>query len=240
MVQIDENKCIACGACLPFCPMGAIHLDEVASIDQDECVECGVCVRAGMCPVDAFSSEPSPYPRSVRGVFSDPTAVHAGTGIAGRGTEEMKTNEVTGRFQPGFVGVGMEFGRPGIGTRFTDVQTVAMAVAKVGAQFETKNPVTQLMKDIKTGTFKDEILNEKAMSAIIECLIPIDKFKDLLLTVQEASKKIDTVFSIECITPVAPDDTLPIDKILTEVGITRRINGKTNVGLGRPLAQGGK
>jgi len=240
LVQIDKEKCIACGTCLPFCPMGAIHLDDVATIDQDECVECGVCVRAHMCPVEAFDSEQSPYPRSVRGVFSDPTAVHAGTGIAGRGTEEMKTNEVTGRFQPGFVGVGMEFGRPGIGTRFTDVQTVAMAVAKVGAQFEAKNPVTQLMKDVKAGMFKDEILNEKAMSAIIECLVPIEKFKELLKVVQEASKKIDTVFSIECITPIAADDTLPIDPILKEMGIARRINGKTNVGLGRPLYQGGK
>lgn len=219
--------------------MGAIHMEDVAVIDQDECVECGVCVRAKMCPVDAFSSEQSSYPRSVRGVFSDPTAVHAGTGIAGRGTEEMKTNEVTGRFQPGFVGVGMEFGRPGIGTRFTDVQTVAMAVAKVGAQFEAKNPVTQLMKDPSAGVFKDEILNEKAMSAIIECLVPIEKFKELVSTVREAAKQIDTVFSFEAITVIAPDDTLPIDPILKELGIERRINGKTNVGLGRPVYDGG-
>ncbi len=238
MIQIDKEKCIGCGICLPYCPMGAIHQDDVASIDQDECVECGVCIRAGMCPVDAFTREASPYPRSVRAVFSDPTSVHAGTGIAGRGTEEMKTNEVTGRFKLGFVGVGIEFGRPGIGTRFHDVQTVAEAVAKVGAEFEAKNPVTQLMKDTKTGKFKDEILNEKAMSAIIECLVPIEKLKELLSAVQEAAKHIDTVFSIECITRVAPDDTLPFDEILTEMGITRRINGKTNVGLGRPLAEG--
>jgi hypothetical protein len=78
------------------------------------------------------------------------------------------------------------------------------------------------------------------MSAIIECLVPIEKFKELLKVVQEASKKIDTVFSIECITPIAADDTLPIDPILKEMGIARRINGKTNVGLGRPLYQGGK
>ena len=238
MIQIDEEKCISCGTCVPFCPMGAIHLDDVASIDQDECVECGVCIRAGMCPVDAFTREASPYPRSVRAVFSDPTAVHEGTGIAGRGTEEMKTNEVTGRFKPGFIGVGLEFGRPGIGTRFHDVQTVAMAVAKVGAGFEAKNPVTQLMKDMNTGEFKEEILNEKAMSAIIECLVPIEKLKELLTAVQEAAKKVDTVFSVECITRVAPDDSLPLDPILTEMGITRRINGKTNVGLGRPRVEG--
>ena len=239
MIQIDQEKCIRCGTCVPFCPMGAIHLDDVASIDQDECVECGACMKAAMCPVDAFTSEPSPYPRSVRAVFSDPTATHKDTGLAGRGTEEMKTNEVTGRFKPGFVGVGLEFGRPGIGTRFYDVQTVAMAVAKVGAGFETSNPVTQLIEDKKTGKFKDEVLNEKAMSAIIECLIPIEKLKELLTAVQEAAKHIDTVFSIECITRVAPDNSLPVEAILTEMGITHLINGKTNVGLGRPLFEGG-
>ncbi len=239
MVRIDEDKCIACEVCLPFCPMGAIHLNDIASIDQEECVECAICVRAAVCPVDAFVREAAPYPRSVRAVFSDPTIVHEGTGITGRGTEEMKTNEVTGRFKPGFVGVGLEFGRPGIGTRFRDVQTVATAVAKAGAEFEPKNPVTQLMKDTKSGLLKDEILDEKAMSAIIECLVPVDKLKELLTRVQEAAQHVDTVFSVECITRVAPDDTLPIDKILSEMGITRRINGKTNVGLGRPLLEGG-
>jgi len=238
MVQIGKEKCIACGTCIPYCPMGAIHLEDVAVIDQDECVECGVCIRAGMCPVDAFSQEMSPYPRSVRAVFSDPTAVHAGTGIAGRGTEEMKTNDVTGRFKLGYVGVGFEFGRPGIGTRFHDVEKIAKVIAKVGGQFEAKNPVTQLMKDVNTGEFKEEILNEKVMSAIIECLVPIDKFKELMSAVKEASKEVDTVFSVDCITRVAPDDSLPIEPILAELGIEPRINGKTNVGLGKPVAEG--
>ena len=36
-----------------------------------------------------------------------------------------------------------------------------------------------------------------------------------------------------------PDDSLPVDKVLSELEIPHYITGKTNVGLGRPLAEGG-
>src|SRR5262245_54195467 len=45
---IDESKCVACGNCIPICPMGAIHIDPVkkrATVNQDECVECYTCYR---------------------------------------------------------------------------------------------------------------------------------------------------------------------------------------------------
>jgi len=238
-MRIDEETCIACGLCVPYCPMGAISMDDVATIDQDECVDCGVCLRAEVCPVDAFIDEPAPWPRSLRAVFSNPTTEHKETRIAGRGTEEGKTNEVTGRFRRGWVGIGMEFGRPGIGTRFRDVDKVAQVMAKQGAKFEPKNPVTFLMEDTSTGKIKEEVLNEKVMSAIIEALVPIEKLKDALVALREVAKEVDTVFSVECATRVAPDGSIPIDGILSEIGISRYINGKTNVGLGRPLAEGG-
>lgn len=238
-MRIDEDTCIACGLCVPYCPMGAISMDNIAVIDRDECVDCGVCFRSGVCPVDAFIDEPAPWPRSLRAVFSNPTTEHKETRIAGRGTEEMKTNEVTGRFKRGWVGLGLEFGRPGIGTRFRDVDKVARAMAKLGAQFEPKNPVTFLMEDVSTGKLKDEVLDEKVMSAIIECSFPIEKIKDALIALKEVAKDIDTVFSVDCINVVEPDDSLPMDKVLSELGIPRYINGKTNVGLGRPLAKGG-
>ena len=56
-------------------------------------------------------------PRSIRAAFSDPTVVHAGTGVGGRGTEEIKTNGVTGRLQEGEVGIVVEIGRPGTANR---------------------------------------------------------------------------------------------------------------------------
>jgi len=235
-MRIDENLCIACGSCVPYCPMKAISLGDVAVIDRDECVECGTCARARVCPVDAFVDEQDSWPRSVRSAFSNPTVEHKETRIAGRGTEEMKTNEITGLFKSGWVGMGFEFGRPGIGSRFRDVDTVAQALARLGVTFAENNPVTKLMVDRKSGKITDEVLDEKVMSAIIECVFPMDKMKDVLRTLTELAPKLHTVVSVECINKVEPDDSLPMDTVLREMGIPRRINGKTNVGLGRPLA----
>ena len=39
-MQISERKCVACGNCVPICPMGAIHIDPVrnrATVNADEC-----------------------------------------------------------------------------------------------------------------------------------------------------------------------------------------------------------
>ena len=120
-MKIDEKECVGCGQCLAYCPMGAINMDEdadFAMIDEDECVECGVCFRSKVCPVDAFEEEIHPWPRSIRAAFSNPLLVHKETRVPGRGTEEAKTNDVTGQFRKGFVGVTTEMGRPGLGARF--------------------------------------------------------------------------------------------------------------------------
>jgi len=235
-MRIDGDICINCEACVPYCPMSAISLDDVAVIDQDECVDCGVCLKSGVCPVDCIIFEPAPWPRSLRSTFSDPRTVHKETNIAGRGTEEMKTNDVTGRFKRGWVGMGCEFGRPGIGTRFRDVDKVAQVLAKHGVEFETKNPVTFLMEDVKTGKLREDVLNEKVMSGIIECIYPIEKFKEIMTALKEVAKEVDTVFSVECINRADPDGSYPLKKLLNEIGISYYINGKQNVGLGRPLA----
>lgn len=239
-MKIDPDVCIACELCLPYCPVEAISMkDAVAVIDQDDCVDCSVCLRSKVCPVDCIYFEPSPWPRSVRAVFSDPTKEHKETKIAGRGTEEMKTNEVTGRFKRGWIGMGLEFGRPGIATRFYDVDKVAQVMAKQGVEFEPKNPVTFLMEDVKTGKLKEEILNEKALSAIIECLFPIEKLENVINALKEVSKEVETVISVECINRAEPDGSYPLKKRLADLGIPTYINGKQNVGLGRPLAEGG-
>jgi len=236
-MKIDPELCIACEACLPYCPMAAISMkDDVAAIDEDECVDCAVCLKSGVCPVDAFIFEPAPWPRSVRTTFSDPRTEHKETKIAGRGTEEMKTNDVTGRFQRGWVGMGCEFGRPGVGARFRDVDKVAQVLAKHGVEFEPKNPVTFLMEDPKTGKIREDVLNEKVLSGIIECLYPIEKFEEIMNALKEVSKEIDTVFSVEVINRADPDGSYPLRKMLDKMGIPYYINGKQNVGLGRPVA----
>jgi len=50
---VDEETCIACGACVDTCPVEAITMDDKATIDSETCTECGACVDE--CPVDAIS-----------------------------------------------------------------------------------------------------------------------------------------------------------------------------------------
>ncbi len=146
----------------------------------------------------------------------------------------MKTNDITGRYPDGEVGIGAEFGRPCIGFYFRDVEKVAMALAKLGVEFEPYNPLTVLM-DPETGKIKyREIINERAMSAILEMNIKMENVVEVIDTLKEAAKGIDTVISVDIINKCKGEE-LPVLPILAEAGIKVRINGKTNMGLGRPL-----
>jgi len=109
-------------------------------------------------------------------------------------------------------------------------------LAKHGVEFESKNPVTFLMEDKKTGKLRDDVLNEKVLSGIIECLYPIEKFEEIMNALKEVAKEVDTVFSVEVINRADPDGSYPLRKLLDKMGIPYYINGKQNVGLGRPVA----
>ena len=123
-MKIDVELCTGCEQCHPYCPVGAIGtVDSESEIDQDVCVECGVCLKADVCPTDAIYQPELEWPRSIRAAFSNPKQPHA-SGSGGRGTQEMKTNDVTGRFRWGYAGIGVEMGRPGVSSSFKDLQTV--------------------------------------------------------------------------------------------------------------------
>jgi len=234
-MKIDPELCVACGECLVYCPLGAIHSNDVSSIDQEVCVECGNCRRSGVCPTDAFIYEAHPWPRSVREAFSNPLAEHKETRVPGRGTEEMKTNDVRGLYGHGVIGVGAEVGRPGVSCNFHDVEKVTTALAKAGLKFAKDNPVTANMVDTKTGKMNPEILNERVMSAIVEGTIPIEKLGDVIKAAREAATRIDSVFSLEFIDRPGADRSVPMEKILKAQGVACYPNGKFNLGLGRPL-----
>jgi hypothetical protein len=218
--------------------MGAISMDEeaeAAMIDEDECVECGVCFRSRVCPVDAFEEELHAWPRSIRAAFSNPLLVHKETRVPGRGTEEAKTNDVTGQFRKGFVGITTEMGRPGLGARFYDVEKVAQALARAGVEFAPNNPVTHLMVDQGTGSLNKEIINEKVCSAMIESTTPLENLAKVINELKGISLQIETVFSLTISSRLDDDGTAPCEKILKDLQVPFYINGKTNVGLGRPL-----
>lgn len=236
-MHIDPDKCSGCGQCIPYCPVKAITLKDVAEIDFDECVECSSCLRCADCPTDAIYQQELSWPRIIRKVLSDELATGTATGLPGRGTEEMKTNDVTGRFKRGYVGIAMEFGRPILGTRFYDVEKVARAIVSLGVEFEKLNPTTNLMEDPKTGKFKKEVLKEKVMSCILEATIELGKLPEVLGCLEKVSKEIETVFSLDLITRVNPDGSFPTDSILKKAGLGAAPNGKVCVGLGRPLVK---
>ena len=233
-----------------------------ATINYDECVECSACFRGmsqehlnphfvrtvrglaklfrfrfepepDVCPTAAFVMEDLTWPRVVRQAFSDPLVEHKSTGIHGRGTEEVKTNDVTNRVGIGEVGYVIEFGRPGVGVRFHHIQTMTMALAELGITFEPKNPVTHLMTDKTKGTLKDDILKEKILSAIVELKTGIDLVPQVLDTVMRVSKEIDTVIAVGVSTRCDENGQEKVlAPLLKERGYTFH-RAKTNMGLGR-------
>ena len=242
-MQIDKELCIGCEECQPYCPVGAISSVEwegnsVSEIDQDACVECGVCLqRARICPTDAIFMPELAWPRSVREPFSNPHIRHPSTDEQGRGTGEMKTNDVTGRFPTGVAGVAVEMGRPGVSASFRDIQIMAAALAGAGVEFEPENPVTALMADRETGLLRPEILDERVLSAIIEFRVDLPELERVLRVIREAAPRINTVFSLDLISRFNPEGGIPTAPVAASAGFTIRPNAKINLGLGRPRAK---
>lgn len=232
---IDKEICTGCESCVPYCPVEAISLkDDHAEIDQDLCVECGVCYRASVCPVDAIVEPELTWPRTLRSLFSNPITVFEETGVAGRGTDEVKSNDVTGRYRRGEVGFGIEMGRPGTGTTFRQVQQMTMALAKIGVQFEKKNPLTILLSDPDVGSIRNDILDERVLTAIIEFKVPMERAGEVLATLREAEKILDTVFSLDYISRPDLGGNLPAVEEARRLGYQPSNHVKICAGLGRP------
>src|SRR5215813_12030173 len=247
-MRIDQQKCVACGNCIPICPMGAISIDSIknrAAVNADECVECYTCYRGmsmeklnptlvrgirrllksfrlrfdpepDVCPTSAITPDELSWPRVVRLAFSDPIVTHESTGVQGRGTEEVKTNDVTNRVGLGEAGYVIEFGRPTVGVRFRDIEKMTRALAQMGIEFEPKNPVTHMMTDKKTGKMRDDILGEKILSAIVEFKTRLENVPEVLRKVEEVSKTLDTVVAAGVSTRCDEDGGSALDTVLAE------------------------
>ena len=231
---VDRNECVECYAC--FNGLSQEHLNPtlVRTLRKlFQLVRLRFDPEPDVCPTAAFDPEDLQWPRVVRRAFSDPRVPHESTGVHGRGTEEVKTNDVSGRVQMGEVGFTIEFGRPGVGVWFHEIQKMTGALAKAGVAFEKKNPITSLMSDVATGTLREDILGEKILSAIVEIKVPVARTEEIILLVREVEKQVDTVVALGVGTRCDEngEDNL-VAPILERLGYKLE-RAKTNMGLGR-------
>jgi ferredoxin len=235
-----------------------------AAINDDSCVECYACYNGlsrevlppktarwarrlstklllrfdpdpDICPTSAFEPNELAWPRIVRRAFSDPRVPHESTGIVGRGTEEVKTNDISNRVGVGQVGLTIEFGRPGVGARFHEIQEMSRALAKIDVPFEPKNPITTLMSDTATGDIREDILNEKVLSAILEVKVPTARLEEVIRVVWRVEKQLKTIVVLGIGTRCDEEgEENVVAPVLEKLGYTLH-RAKTNMGLGRAV-----
>ncbi len=235
--------------------------DGIAEINQEACVECYTCYRGlsvenlppwpvrfarrclaamnlrfepepDICPTGALAPDELSWPRMVRRAFSDPQVPHESTGIQGRGTAEVKTNDVTNRVKEGEAGFVVEFGRPGVGVYFKEVDRVTRMLAEKGVVFEGENPVTSMMTDTDEGCIREDVLEEKVLSCIVESKIRLNKVPEMLGVIKELAPSLNTVVSLGLSTRCNGNGDEPLKEILNREGYYP-CRAKINLGLGR-------
>ena len=233
-----------------------------ATVNAKECVECYTCFHGlsqehlnptmvrtmrkifqmmrlrfdpepDVCPTAAFEPDELVWPRVIRRAFSDPRVPHESTGIEGRGTEEVKTNDISGRVKVGEVGFTIEFGRPGVGVWMSEIQVMCTVLAEHGVSFEKKNPITSLMSDVSKGQLREDVLGEKVLSAIVEIKTTIDRTEEIVRLVHDVEKRLDTVVALGVGTRCDADgEDRVVGPILERLGYELE-RAKTNIGIGR-------
>ena len=253
--------CGNCVAICPMGAISIDPSQNRAQINSQECVECYTCYRGmsmeelnptlvrfvrrllkmfrlrfdpepDVCPTTAITPDELSWPRIVRRAFSDPQVTHETTGVHGRGTEEVKTNDVTNRVNEGEAGYVVEFGRPTVGVWFRDIDRMTRELAKIGIEFESNNPVTHMMVDKSIGALREDISNEKILSAIVEFKTPIASVPRVLKRIEEVSKTLGTVVAVGVSTRCDESGNNDLGEVLTNEGFSY-VRGKMNLGLGR-------
>lgn len=233
----------------------------LAEINQEACVECYACYRGmstenlpqqptrllrgllaffrlrfqpdpDICPTGAIATDELAWPRILRRAFSDPQVPHESTGMGGRGTLEVKTNDVTGRIEEGEVGFTVEFGRPGIGVYFKEVDRVCQRLAGIPGEFQSENPVTALMSSVKTGELREDVLDEKVLSCILEFKTTIADMPSTLNTIEDEVRHLDTVVSLGVAVRCDSNGNDTVREQLVSMGYDAW-RAKINLGLGR-------
>ena len=237
---IDPEKCSGCGKCEKYCPVQAIkciHIaeKEIYEINYNNCCECQTCLRAAKCPEEAIQQTKLEWPRSIRRAFSDIHCPPELIGIVNRGGIGVKTNDVTGRYGPDDVTIGVEFGRPFPGLYLKDVDRTARLLAKIPVVFQPESPVTSLMINPSKGNLWPELINERVLSLILNIDFPLTKLAITLKALQEAASQIQSVFSISLLSYINDDLSMPSIDLACKLGFKPKLSSKVNLGLGKPL-----
>ena len=231
--EIDEEACVECHSC--YNGMSTEHLPQQPTRFIKKVLsffKLRFDPEPDICPTGAQTSDELEWPRNLRRAFSDPNMPHESTGTGGRGTMEVKTNDVTNRVKEGEAGFAVEFGRPGVGAYFRDVDKVCRAVAGAPVEFQPKNPVTALMSDTKTGALRTDILNEKVMSCILEFKADIDDMPEIMTVIEDEIEQIDTAVSLGVAVRCDSKGKDPVRSQLWQRGYDVW-RAKINMGLGR-------
>lgn len=240
MTVINKERCVGCKICQTYCTVDAILADNgQCYVDQDRCTECYVCLRQKVCPRNAIEPiELADFYKQFQHVMSDPVENHGVTGVTGRGTEEVKTNDVSGRVKKGEVGICIDMGRPGMGVYLRDAEKVAVACVNAGVKLASAEhtPLSALMPDLLTGRLKEDCLGYHLLSVIIEGKCPESQLPVVMKALQKVEKEIDTVFSLGLILRVDEKGQNKTLDCLADLNIPFPHRGKVNVGLGKPLS----
>ena len=144
----------------------------------------------------------------------------------------MKTNDITGRFKKGEFGFSIDVGRPGVGTRLSNIELFTTKLAEIGVEFEEDSPVTALLID-DLGHINKEIRNERVISAFIEFKISPEKLQQVFKIIKDVEKVIDTVFTVGVISKIENNDITSVIDLINQHGFKVAPNAKVNIGLGK-------
>ena len=112
-------------------------------------------------------------------------------------------------------------------------ENTVCSLLSANVAFEKKNPITSLMSDVSTGTLRPDILNEKVMSAIVEIKVPVERTEEIIRTVWDVEKQLDTVVAIGVATRCGEHgEEIIVAPILEKLGYKLE-RAKTNIGLGK-------
>jgi len=84
--------------------------------------------------------------------------------------------------------------------------------------FEKENPVTFLMRDPEKGCIREDVLEEKVLSCIIESKTGLDKVPDILGVLKALAPSLDTVISLGVSTRCDENGDDPLREILQGMG----------------------